>query len=264
MMNYEQLCVKIESGVCTLQLNRPKKRNALSLELLRELVSLYEHLKQSDDVHLLVLEGAGPSFSVGFDLGSLAQFMMAGQMPDASTLKEWAVLGQDAVNGLAELPQVTLAVVHGHAIGGGFLLMSACDFRIAIQGTRFSLPEIDIGLPLTWGGVARVTQELGPALSKDLIFTARSFGPEDLDKTHFLYKVISQDQRSAVIEAWLACLQKKPAVSLRACKTQFLASRSHEEMKSPLDAQLFADAVLHPDFLPTALAYVQGLKDRSS
>jgi enoyl-CoA hydratase/carnithine racemase len=263
MMNYEQLCVKIESGVCTLQLNRPEKRNALSLDLLRELVSLYAHLKQREDVRLLVLEGAGPSFSVGFDLGSLAQLMMAGQMPDAATLKEWAVLGQDAVNGLAELPQVTLAVVHGHAIGGGFLLMSACDFRIATLGTRFSLPEIDIGLPLTWGGVARVTQELGPSLSKDLILTARSFGPEDLAKTHFLYKVISQEERGDATEKWLACLQEKPPASLKYCKTQFKAACSNEKMTSPLDAQLFADAILHPNFLSTALAYVQRLKDRS-
>jgi len=264
MMNYEQLCVKIQDGVCTLQLNRPKKRNALSLELLRELVSLWGHLKQSEDIHLLVLEGAGPSFSVGFDLGSLAQFMVSGQMPEPATLKEWAILGQDAVNGLAELPQVTLASVHGHAIGGGFLLMSACDFRIATLDTRFSLPEIDIGLPLTWGGVARVTHELGPTLSKDLILTARSFRPADLEKTHFLYRVVTEAHRVEVVDEWIACFKKKPPVSLRAIKKQFMAARSHEEMRSPLDAQLFSDAVLHPDFLPTALAYVQNLQERSS
>ena len=91
----------------------------------------------------------------------LAPLFAQGALPAETQLKDWARLGHKAVLALANLPQITIASVQGHAIGGGFLLLAACDFRLAENETRFALPEIDIGLPLTWGGVDRLMHLLG-------------------------------------------------------------------------------------------------------
>ena len=259
MMDYQHLCVKFETGVAVLELNRPKKRNALNFEILEEIVSFCEMVRVRDDIQIVLVSGNGPSFSVGFDLMGLAPLLTQGEMPQESQLKDWARLGQKAVNALAELPQITIASVQGHAIGGGFLLMSACDFRIAVNDTRFALPEIEIGLPLTWGGVGRLTQVLGAALTKDLVLTARSFYPADLSPTLFLYKSVSAEEQKQVTQDLVTCLKEKPAPALRFCKQQFLDAAFLEKTHSELDAQLFADAILHPDFLPTAMGYVQRL-----
>ncbi len=257
MMDYQHLCVKFEAGVAALTLDRPKKRNALNFEILEEIVSFCEFVRKREDIHIVLVSGNGPSFSVGFDLMALAPLLAQGQMPQEAQLKAWARLGQNAVNALAELPQITIASVQGHAIGGGFLLMSACDFRIAAHDTRFALPEIEIGLPLTWGGVGRLTQDIGTALTKDVVLTARSFYPADLSPTLFLYKSVTAGAQKEVVEELLNSLKEKPAPALRFCKQQFLEAASLEKTHSDLDAQLFADAILHPDFLPTAMGYVQ-------
>ncbi len=259
MMDYQHLCVKFEDGVAVLELNRPKKRNALNFKILEEMVSFCGFVCERDDIQIVLVSGNGPSFSVGFDLMGLAPLLAQGEIPQEKQLKDWARLGQKAVNALAELPQITIASVQGHAIGGGFLIMSACDFRIAANDTRFALPEIEIGLPLTWGGVGRLTQALGMALTKDLVLTARSFYPVDLLPTLFLYKSVSPDEVKKATQDLVTCLKEKPTPALRFCKQQFSEAGFSEKTHSELDAQLFADAVLHPDFLSTAMGYVQRL-----
>ena len=257
MVHYEHLCVQIANGVAELALNRPAQRNALSLELLAELIACCEALGQRHDVRVVILSGQGSSFSVGFDLMGLAPLFAQGALPAETQLKDWARLGHKAVLALANLPQISIASAQGHAIGGGFLLLAACDFRLAENETRFALPEIDIGLPLTWGGVDRLMHLLGEDLAKDLVLTARSFGPKDLQHTSFLYRAVTAQEHDEAVTILVETMLVKPAPALRLCKEQFLAARNQAFGHVERDAQHFVDALLHPDFLSTAMAYVQ-------
>ena len=64
-------------------------------------------------------------------------------------------------------------------MGGGLVLAAACDLRIAAASARFSIPEIDLGIPLAWGGIPRLVREIGPALTKELVITCREFSPQE-------------------------------------------------------------------------------------
>ena len=84
-------------------------------------------------------------------------------------------LGRRAAEALAAIPQITIAAIKGYCIGGALVLSAACDLRIAADDSRFSIPELDAGIPLSWGGMAHVVRLLGESLANDLVLTCRRF-----------------------------------------------------------------------------------------
>ncbi|MEY2958987.1 MAG: enoyl-CoA hydratase, partial [Actinomycetota bacterium] len=109
---------------------------------------------------------------------------------------------------------------HGHCVGGGLVLAAACDLRLASDDVRFSIPEVDLGIPLAWGGIPRLVRELGPAVTKELVLTCRPFGAEEALALRFLNRVVPAGELTAAAEALAAELADKPGFSLRATKMQ--------------------------------------------
>ncbi len=168
--------------VAHLVLDRPEKLNALSVALLRDLVAACADLQREPDLRAVIVRGAGErAFSAGFDLADFAD--PAG-----------ADLGRAATDALDSLRAVTIAAIRGHCIGGGVVLASACDLRIAASDARFAIPEIDLGIPLAWGGLPRLVRELGPALTKELVLTCRPFGAAEALGWRWLNAVVEPSE----------------------------------------------------------------------
>ena len=132
-----EILVSSQGPVTTVTLNRPEKRNALNLALLGGLSRAIAAVEADPKRRVLVLRGAGPVFCAGLDLVEAAQ-------PEQA--HESAERVADALRRLSETRLVTIAAVHGAAMAGGAGLMSACDFAVASQGTRFGYPEVHRGL----------------------------------------------------------------------------------------------------------------------
>ena len=199
--------------VATLLLNRPERLNALSRVLLGEIVDACRWLDATREIKAVVVRGAGRSFSAGFDLGDFQQ------LDDAADPRDTADLGRVAAEALTDVRPLTVAAVHGHCVGGGLVLAAACDLRIAADDARFSIPEVDLGIPLAWGGIPRLVRELGPAITKELVLTCRPFGADEAVALRFLNRVVPGDELIAAADALAAELATKPAFSLRATKT---------------------------------------------
>jgi enoyl-CoA hydratase/carnithine racemase len=90
---------------------------------------------------------------------------------------------------IENLPQVTIAAMHGHVVGGAVVLAAASDLRVADSDTVFSIPEIDLGIPLGWGGIRRLVRDIGPALTKELLLTGRPFTAQEARNAGFLNSV---------------------------------------------------------------------------
>lgn len=127
-----------DGGVARLTLNRPEKRNALSLELLEELQVALEEIAASD-ARVVVLEGAGPAFSAGHDLGE-----MSGR--DEAFYERLFDICSVVMQRLHTLPQPVIAKVHGIATAAGCQLVASCDLAIAAEEARFATPGVKIGL----------------------------------------------------------------------------------------------------------------------
>lgn len=201
-----------DEPVATLLLNRPDRLNALSRETLREVVTACRWLDETTAIKAVVVRGAGRAFSAGFDLDDFRSQQETGSPRDN------ADLGRVAAEALTDVRPLTVAALHGHVIGGGLVLAAACDLRLAADTVRFSIPEVDLGIPLAWGGIPRLVRELGPAVTKELVLTCRPFGAEEAKALRFLNRVVPEDQLFDEADALAAELASKPTFSLRATK----------------------------------------------
>ena len=208
------ISVAVDGAVASVTFDRPGKLNALSRRLLRELIEVCHWLDAARDVKVAVVRGAGRAFSAGFDLADFASPEPDGTPGDA------ADLGRLATNALTDVRQLTIAAIHGHCVGGGVVLAAACDLRVAAHGTRFSIPEVDLGIPLAWGGIPRLVRELGPAVTKELVLTCRPFDADEALRLRFLNRVVDAGDLDAEVEALAASLAGKPTFPLRVTKQQ--------------------------------------------
>ena len=152
----------VEGGVAVLTLNRPEKRNALSIEMRFALASLFAELAADDTVGCLLLTGAGSAFCAGMDV---TQF--GGDLENRRRIVESSIA---AFGGLGRFPKPAVAAVNGPAIAGGFALSLLCDVRIASTEARFGFGELPRGVPPSY---ASARAALPAAVARELALTGR-------------------------------------------------------------------------------------------
>lgn len=250
--NWQTLSVEIAGRVGRVTFNRPEKLNALSSEMLGEIVQLGRWLHRRDDLRVVIVSGAGRSFCAGFDLGSFAS-ASAGESPRVS-----ADLGRQATNALTDVPQITIAAIHGHCVGGGVVLAVACDLRVATDDATFVIPEVDLGIPLAWGGIPRLVREIGPALTKELVLTCRPFDATEAKAIGFINQIVSNERLDAVVTELAENLASKTLYSLQSTKQQVNAVM--EEIagtgRSAGDADMLVYAMRDPESREATARYM--------
>lgn len=211
-MDLANLRIDVDGRMARLTLARPRRLNALSKDLLREVIEACEWLNRRDEIRTVVVSGEGKAFSAGFDLGDFAS--------REGDPRESADLGRRATEALTNVRQLTIAAIHGHCVGGGLVLAAACDLRIAALDVRFSIPEVDLGIPLAWGGIPRLVREIGPALTKEFVLTCRPFGADEAKSIGFVNEIVPADEVLARADAMARELAEKPHYALTVTKQQ--------------------------------------------
>lgn len=235
-MDFSTLLVQADGPIGSLTLNRPYCLNALSRATLREIVQAVAWFDARPDVKIVVVSGAGRAFSSGFDLNDFAA-------PDpGATLRDEADLGRLATEALTNMRALTIAAVRGRCVGGGVVLVAACDLRIAADDVIFSIPEVDLGIPLAWGGIPRMVREFGPAITKELVLTCREFGPDEARALRFLNNVVPAADLDATVAALALELSLKSTMTLTVTKRH--VNTVVEEMGSTAYSRTDADALV--------------------
>src|SRR3954454_19806876 len=162
---YRNLKLTCEGRLARVTLDRPERRNAFSAELMREMIAAAAELAARRDVDAVIVSGSGGVFSAGADLKDATRW--AGGAPLLEQ-RETSGLGGRMARAWEELPQMTVAAIEGYAIGGGLALSAALDWRVMASNAFVSLPEISLGIPLTWGTLPRLVNLVGPARAKRL------------------------------------------------------------------------------------------------
>lgn len=177
---------EVEGRVARLVLERPEALNALGDGVRLALRAALDELEERPDVSVLVLSGAGRAFSAGADLRTTAYPPVEG---DWVTRRHRTGTWQRLLDQLGRIPQVTVAALHGHVVGGAALLAAACDIRIAAEDTLLRIPELAIGIPLTWAGIPLLAREVGLPVARDWVMTCRRVGAEELLRTGFVTRL---------------------------------------------------------------------------
>ncbi len=211
MTSYSTLLVEAEGPRGSITLNRPDKLNALSGELLDELIAAAGWFDRQPAVKVVVISGAGRAFSAGADVTGFSTV-------DDQPIHRRSDRGRQMADALEAMRAVTIANIHGHCVGGALVLAAACDLRVAAEDTHFSIPEVDLGIPLAWGGIPRLVREIGPAATKELVMTCRPFDAREAHALGFLNRTVSADQLDDEVEALVSSLVAMPALPLEATK----------------------------------------------
>ncbi|ERM91733.1 crotonase [Caldanaerobacter subterraneus subsp. yonseiensis KB-1] len=188
MVEYKNIEVKIEKGIATITINRPKALNALNTETLEELENVLEVLQNDDEVKVIVITGAGEkAFVAGADIS---------EMKDMSVFeaKKFAELGQKVFRKIELMKKPVIAAVNGYALGGGCELALACDIRIASRNAKFGQPEVGLGIIPGFGGTQRLPRIVGVSKAKELIYTGDMIDAEEALRIGLISKVVEQDK----------------------------------------------------------------------
>jgi enoyl-CoA hydratase len=193
-MDFKFLNITQKDEITYIELNRPEKYNALSVELFKELRAV---LNQINGHHLktrgVVLSGAGEkAFAAGADIKEMSYM-------NPIQADSFSALAQDVTLLIEDLPVPVIAAVDGHALGGGCELALACDFIYATEKSTFGQPEVSLGLIPGFGGCIRFVRALGLALAKEYIYSARKIPAQKALELKLVNKVLTN--RAQLIQA---------------------------------------------------------------
>ncbi len=231
--------VKKADGLARICLNRPERLNALSPELLRDLISACDALAPESSIRVVVVEGTGLNFSAGADLPEFSAELLAFPVPTAD-------LGRVATEAVAALPQITMAIIRGHCVGGAVVLAAACDLRVCSDDSQFSIPELDLGIPLAWGGMARLVYLVGETVAADLVLSCRGFGAEEALRNGFVSRVFADEDLDREANALAMSIASRARVPLSATKQQLQAIRAGT-FDATRDAAVLLESLADPE-----------------
>jgi methylglutaconyl-CoA hydratase len=236
-MNYKTIQVTYESGVATITLNRPEKRNAISFELIDDLLSGLKEVETSEAL-VLILTGAGKAFSSGMDLDNLKQLI--GRSPEQN-LKDSETMVR-LFRALYEFPKVTIAAVNGAAIAGGTGLALLCDFTLAVPEAKFGYTEVRIGFVPAIVSTFLLRQ-VGEKQARDLLLTGRIIGAEEAAHMGLVNEIIAPENLMSRARELAALLMENSPTSLRATK-KLLNDHSRAELDAQIEAAVRENAAV--------------------
>lgn len=188
----ELIIKKREGAIALLTFNRPEKLNALNYALNDRLLHLLDEIEDDETIRAIVLTGVGDrAFSAGGDIYEFAQSIKAGV---DIAVKDFCKRGQTMTARLESFPKPIIAAVNGIAFGGGCEITEAVHLAVASEQAVFAKPEINIGIPPTFGGTQRLPRLAGRKRALELLLTGDSFSPQRAYEMGLVNKVVPHDR----------------------------------------------------------------------
>jgi len=258
MPQYATLHTHTDSGVHTILLNRPEKRNALNHQLIGDLTHALESFAASHTCRVLILTGAGSSFCAGLDLEHLrAMPLPPGQPAPTEDYIADAQRIATLLRTLYALPKPTIAAVNGPAIAGGMGIATLCDFTLAVPEAKFGYTEVRIGfVPAVVAAFLRT--QLGEKSARDLLLTGRLVSAEEAQTLGLVNRIIAEPDLIREAKALAHRLLRNSPAAIEATK-RLLCSFSSQQLTRDIEAAIRAsvDARSNADFHEGVAAFLE-------
>lgn len=233
--DYKTVLYSEAQGIATITLNRPDKRNAISYELIDDLIAALKQGAEST-AQIVILTGAGTAFCAGMDLDNLKQLLGRSAEQNLKDSETMAGLFRT----LYDFPKPTIAAVNGAAIAGGTGLATLCDFTLAVPDAKFGYTEVRIGF--VPGIVSSyLIANVGEKRARDLLLTGRLFGADEAHRIGLITEVVPAEQLMARAQALAAQLMENSPASLRTTKA-LLSSYARERLDRQLKSAIRENA----------------------
>jgi enoyl-CoA hydratase/carnithine racemase len=215
------LLVDIEPPAVRITLNRPEKRNALSLGLMTELIAALEDASAMPGVRAIVIDGAGPAFSAGHDLGE-----MIGR--DLAFYQRLFAVCTELMETIHRLPQPIIAKAHGIATAAGCQLVAACDLAIAAEGTKFATPGVKIGLFCSTPMVP-LSRAVGRKRALEMLLTGEPIDAATALESGLVNRVVPAEELDAAVSDLVEAIARSSPLTVRIGKEAFYAQIELDE-----------------------------------
>ena len=200
-----------QGNVALVTINRPRVLNALNVEVMQALDQTMKTIEEREDLHVVVITGAGRSFVAGADIGEMANFT-------AAEAKAFSRHGNSTFITLTRFPRPVIAAVNGFALGGGCELAMSCDIRIASDKATFGMPEVGLGITPGFGGTQRLARIVGMSTAMELVLTSRTLTAEEALKIGLVTHVFPADEMLGRAMDLARLIAAKPQVAVRQAK----------------------------------------------
>lgn len=211
-MAFQTLELAFDSRIATITFNRPEKRNALSFEMIGEILAALDEVEKSDAL-VAIFTGAGKAFCAGMDLGELKSLTGKSHAENVNDSRRMALLFRR----LYDFPKPTIAAVNGAAIAGGAGLATMCDFTLAIPEAKFGYTEVRIGfVPAIVSSI--LVWQVGHKIARDLLLTGRLVDANEAQRLGLVNEVVSSEHLMARARALSSQLMENSPSSLRLTK----------------------------------------------
>jgi 3-hydroxypropionyl-coenzyme A dehydratase len=185
MMKYILLDLQTDKDIAIIKINRPEVLNALNKEVMSELSTAIDIVGADEKIKVLIITGTGErSFCAGADIRYVVNI-------DPIEAERYATFIHTLLNKIENLEKPVIAAINGYALGGGCELALACDIRIASSNAKIGQTEATVGIPPGWGGTQRLLRIVGPAKTKELVFTGKMITAEEAAQIGLVNKVVS-------------------------------------------------------------------------
>jgi enoyl-CoA hydratase/carnithine racemase len=254
MADFETIKYGVHDGLATITLARADKRNAINAQMFTELGDAAERAANDPGIRVVLVAGDGGSFSAGIDVLLLNQ--LSGTR--GARFRSFVRTAQRPHFILASMDKPTVAAVRGHAVGAGFQLALACDLRVASEDVRFAMLEVRFGIIPDLGGLHRLSRLVGPARTKEIVWTGRNVEAEEAERLGLVNRLVSNDTLEKEAEAYARELVNAPPLPVSLTKT--LIGRAHEtslETSLERDAQAQAACIESEDHREAVEAYLE-------
>ena len=254
-MTYSTIELGVDGGVVTVILNRPDKRNAISYELIDDLLAALDEVANSSAL-VLILTGAGKAFCSGMDLDNLKG--LTGRSTEQS-LKDSETMAR-LFRALYDFPKPTIAAVNGPAIAGGCGLATLCDFTLAASDAKFGYTEVRIGFVPAIVSTFLLRQ-IGEKHARDLLLTGRIIGADEAHRMGLIHETVLPERLLARARELAAQLIENSPASL-ACTKRLLSDHARRELDAQIQSAVRENAAIRstPDFREGVSSFLEKRK----
>ena len=259
MNRNDALTVKYDGALATVTINRPEKKNAMSLDVLDGLYEIARSFEKRSDVSAIILTGADGVFSAGVDLADpkMAEVLTA-PLAQKRKLMEY---GPRMCGAWEALDQITICAIEGFCVGGGVSLACACDFRVMAESAFIRVPEIGLAMNMSWATIPRLVHLVGPARTKEIVLFGEKIYARAASDWGFAQRVCSDNsamKEAGKIAAKVLALPPVPAAMTK--QTVNAVTNALDRSIAHMDVDQFVLTLLSQDFKESVEAFLQKRK----
>lgn len=256
MTDYRYVRVEQSDNIATVSLHRPDHRNALNEAVMTELTDIAYHLRQDSGLRAVILTGTDRFFSAGADLAMIQQTYDASGTFDVAALRQNVRLGPDMCRAWEDIEAITIAAIEGYCVGGACSLALACDFRLAGSSAMMRLPEVPLGMNMSWQTLPRLTTLIGPSRAKQFAIFGQKTDSQTLLDWGLVDQLCEDGDVLEVARSWAHQLAALPPLPVRMTK---------EAINATANVNHHATSVMDRDqFLLTLITKIMSPEDRSN